>query len=86
MEPYAKYFYTSHLLGHRPGSLLVNQLVSTSVVCLLDDVRPFPLRLELPLRLVGDDDGASEYEHEFAFPEDALLDELVVGPHHVAAV
>ena len=46
---------------HRPGSLRVDQLICTSVVALLDDVGSFPLRLELPRRLVCDGNGASKH-------------------------
>ena len=42
---------------HGPESLRIDQLVCASIVDLLDDVGSFPLRLELPLRLVCDDDG-----------------------------
>jgi hypothetical protein len=72
--------------GHGPGSLRIDQLVCTPVVDLLDGVRSFPLWLELPLRLVRDDDGAPKNENQLALPEDALLDELVVSSHHVPAI
>jgi hypothetical protein len=43
---------------HRPGSLRINQLVCTPVVDLLDGVGSFPLWLELPFRLMCDNDRA----------------------------
>jgi hypothetical protein len=35
---------------------------------------------------VRDDDGAPENESQLAFPEDSLLDELVISSHHVPAI
>ena len=72
--------------GHRPGSLGINQLVCTPVVDLLNNIRSFPLWLELSLRLVRDDDGSTEHEDQLALPEYALLDELVISSHHILAV
>jgi hypothetical protein len=66
--------------------LRIDQLVCTPVVDLLDGVRSFPLRLELSLHLVRDDDGAPENENQLALSEDALLDELVIRSHHVPAI
>mgnify|MGYP005850424489 CR=1 FL=1 len=51
-----------------------------------NDVWPFPLWIELALRLVRHDDGSPEHENQLAFSEDALLDELVVSSHHILAV
>ena len=71
---------------HWPGSLRINQLICSPIICLLDCVWPLPLRLKLALRLVCDDDGAAKHEDQLTFSEYSSLDELVVGSHHVLAI
>jgi hypothetical protein len=72
--------------GHRLLPLPIDQLVGTSVVDLLDDVRTFPLGLEFAFRFVCDNDGTPKHKNQLASVEDPLLDELVVGPRHVLAI
>ena len=71
---------------HRPIAVVINELVSSSIISLLDDVWAFPFGLELALCLVRDNDGAPEYEHQFAFLENSPLYEFVVGSHHVLTI
>ena len=72
--------------GHWSDSLRIDELVCSPVVDLLNDVWPFPLWLELALRLVRHGDGPPKHEDQLAFLEDTLLDELVISSHHILAV
>lgn len=73
-------------MGHRSDSLGIDELICSPVVDLLDDVWSFPLWLKLSHRLVHHENGSPEHEDHLTFLEDALLDEHVVGSHHVLAV
>jgi hypothetical protein len=59
---------------HGVKTLMIQELICTTIKNLFNNKWSFPLWLELFFRLVCDDDGTSKNEYKFTFLKDSLFD------------
>ena len=71
---------------HWTHTLLINELISATIINLFNDIWPLPFGLKFSFTFSYEHNRTPKNQHQFSFSENSRLNEFIVGSYHILAI